>query len=176
LIGKYANNCVKMFLRPDNPPRPGRTPVFLFDREYFKDTPYFVEILTITGNVSMMQGTPKGSEKVVHIMSGGFKGGPYPKTNRKADEMLFFYGTDSNNLNDLGAHVEFHLGKGNDEEVFEFDEPRCVFVPRGVRHGPLYFTQFHRNFIIFDLITAPTRLAADQVTDFSFTAEDGKQT
>jgi hypothetical protein len=147
-MGKYANNCVTMFLKQSNPPG------------------------TVTGNHMMMQGTPKGVEKLIHIGPDGNKGGPYPKYHRKADNMMFFYGTDPNNLNDLGAHVEFHLGEGEDEEVFGFDEPRCIFIPKGVRHGPLYVTNFHRNFIIFDILSAPTRIDAGTETDFSYVAEE----
>jgi hypothetical protein len=171
-MGQYENNCIELFLKTDNPPIPGKSPVFMFGRDYFRDAKHWVEICTVTGNYKMMEGTPKGAEKIVHIGPDGHKGGPYPKKRRKADEMMFFYGTDPDNPNDLGAHVEFHLGEGEDEQVFEFDRPRCVFIPKGVRHGPIYITRFHRNLIIFDVLTAPTRAAAGTENDFTFIAEE----
>lgn len=163
-----------MFLKSDNPPIPGKSPVLMFGKDNFKDATNWVEITTVTGDFMMMEGTPKGAKKVIHIGLDGHKGGPYPKYHRKADKIMFFYGTDPNNLNDLGAHVEFHLGEGKEEEVFEFDEPRCVFIPKGVRHGPIYITKFRRNLIIFDVLVAPTRAAADIVTDFDYIAEERK--
>lgn len=170
-MGKYAANCIAMFLKHHNPPEPGRSSVFMFGRDHFKDASHWIEIWTVSDNHTFMQGAPKGAEKIIHIGPDGHRGGPYPKYHRNADNMMFFYGTDANNLNDLGAHVEFHLGEGSDEEVFEFDEPRCIFIPKGVRHYPLYITNFRRNFIIFDILTAPTRQAAGTDNDFSFIAD-----
>jgi hypothetical protein len=180
-MGKYANNCVKMFLKQDKPPRPGRSGVFYFGsdpaecgEQAFKDATHFVMIKPITGNHMMMSGFYKGQGKKIYTYPDGHEGGPYPKTHRKADNLMFFVGTDPNNINDLGAHVEFHVGQGEDEEVFEFDEPRCVFIPKGVRHGPLYVTKFRRNFIIFDIHTGPNRIAVDTVQDVTYIADDKK--
>jgi hypothetical protein len=173
-MGRYADNCVTMFLKHNKPPEPGRSDVFMFGQDHFKEANQWVEIWTVTGNNMMMQGTPKDGEPIIHIGPDGHRGGPYPKYHRNADNLMFFYGTDPDNLNDLGAHVEFHLGEGDDEEVFEFDQPRCIFVPSGVRHGPLYVTQFRRNFIIFDMLTAPTRKAAGTENDFSYVADETK--
>jgi hypothetical protein len=178
-MGKYAKNCVTMFLRLDNPPRPGRPGTFFFGQEhkgqdYFKDTPNLVEIMPITGNYMMMNGLPRGFENKIYTMPDGHKGGPYPKIHRKADKLVFFVGTDPNNINDLGAHVEFHMGEGKDQEVFEFDEPRCVFVPKGVRHGPIYITKFHRNLIITQVYSVPSREACDTINDFDYIGDDKK--
>lgn len=173
-MGKYTNFCAKMFLKSDNPPIPGKSPVLMCGRDHFEGSAHWVEITTVTGNFMMMQGTPKDAEKIVHVGPDGHKGGPYPKYILNADRMIFFYGTDTNNLNDLGAHVEFHLGTGEGEEVFEFDEPRSVFVPQGVRYGPIYITEFRRNLIIFDVLEAPTRGAAGIVTDFDYLADEEK--
>ena len=154
-MGKYAHNCVKMFHKQDNPPIPGKSPVLMFGQDHLKDATNWVELTTVTGNFMMMEGTPKGVEKIIHIGPDGHQGGPYPKYNLSADKTMIFYGTDPDNLDDLGAHVEFHLGEEDDEEVFEFDEPRCVFIPKGVRHGPIYVTQFRRNVIIFSVLAVP---------------------
>ena len=173
-MGKYADHCITMFLKHHNSPEPGRSDVFMFGEDHFKGAAHWVEIWTVTGNNMMMQGTPKDGDPIIHIGPDGHRGGPYPKYHRHADNLMFFYGTDPGNLTDLGAHVEFHLGEGDDEEVFHFDEPRCIFVPKGVRHGPMYITDFRRNLVIFDLLTAPTRSAAGTENDFTYVAEESK--
>jgi hypothetical protein len=173
-MGKYQNHCVTMFLKRHNPPEAGRSDVFMFGEDHFKNAAHWVEIWTVTGNNMMMQGTPKGAQQIVHIGPDGHKGGPYPKYHHHADNLMFFYGTDPHNPNDLGAHVEFHLGEGDEEEVFEFDEPRCIFIPKGVRHGPMYITESRQNLIIIDILTAPTRTAAGTESDFSYFADETK--
>ena len=170
-MGKYAENCVKMHLKEPKPPEPGKSSVYMFGQDHFKDAGHWVEIWTVTGPHAMMQGTPPGAEPIIHIGPDGNKGGPYPKYHHKADNMMFFYSTDPDNMRDLGAHVEFHVGEGEDEEAFEFDEPRAIFIPKGVRHGPLYVSNFRRNFVIVDIMTAPTRQLAGTANDFDYVAD-----
>ena len=175
-MGKYSENCVKMFLKEPRPPEPGKSSVFMFGRDHFPGANHWVEIWTVTGNHAMMEGTPKGAEQIIHVGPDGHRGGPYPKYHHNADNLMFFCGTDPGQINDLGACVEFHLGEGSEEEVFRFNEPRAIFIPKGVRHGPLYVTEFRRNFMIMDLLTAPTRTAAGTETDFSYVADESKLT
>jgi hypothetical protein len=181
-MGKYANCLVTMCVKHDVPPRPGRSDTWVFGSDpaecgkyAFKDATCFVITKIITGNHMMMNGYPsKGAEKTIHTFVDGHTGGPYPRWHYGANNMYFFYSTDPNNLNDLGAHVEFHMGEGEDKEVFEFDEPRCIFVPKGVKHGPLYVTKFHRNFIIVDMFDVPDRNGCDSVDDYKFVGDDKK--
>ena len=174
-MAMLVDHCVKMLLKEPKPPEPGKSSVFMFGQDHFKDAAHWVEIWMVTANHVMMPGTPKGADQIIHIGPDGHRGGPYPKIHHYADNLMFFYGTDPANMNDLGAHVEFHLGKGEDEVVFEFDEPRCINIPKGVRHFPMYVTQFRRNFFITDILTAPTRQAAGTETDFSFVADETRQ-
>jgi hypothetical protein len=173
-MGKYADHCVRLFVKQNNPPEPGRSDVFMFGQEHFQASPFWVEIWTVTGKTMLMQGTPKGTEQIFHFGADGHRGGPYPKYHHNADNIMVFAGTDPRNMKDLGAHVEFHVGEGDEEKIFEFDEPRTIFIPKGVRHGPLYVTNFRRNFTIFDLLTAPTRKAAGTDNDFSYVADEEK--
>jgi hypothetical protein len=178
-MGKYEGNCIEMFLRQDNPPRPGRAGTLIFgqefkDQDYFKDSPVLVEIMPFTGNYMMMNGFPEEIQKRIYTMADGHKGGPYPKYNKNADKLMFFSGSDPSIMNDLGAHVEFHLGEGDDEEVFEFDEPRCVFVPKGVRHGPIYITKFRRNLTMFVVFTQPSKLLCGIENDWNYVGDDKK--
>jgi hypothetical protein len=178
-MSKYADHCVEMLLREDNPRRPGRAGTYIFGQE-FKDQPYFeqspvlVEVMSITGNYMMMNGFPEHIQKTVFTMPDGHKGGPYPKYNMNADKIMIFSGSNTDDLHDLGAHVEFHLGEGDDEEVFEFDEPRAVFVPKGVRHGPIYITGFRRSLTMFVVFTQPTKAACDIVNDWAFIGDEQK--
>lgn len=177
-MGKYAEFCVKMFLREDNPPRPGRAGTFIFGEEYkgqdyLPDAPNMVEFMPITGNYMMMNGFPNGIERKIYDM-GDHKGGPYPKYNHGCDKTMLFFGTDTNNMNDLGAHIEFHLGEGDDEEIFEFNEPRSIYIPKGVRYGPIYITKFHRVVLLVNVYTVNTKEAADIVNDWKFIGDDRK--
>jgi hypothetical protein len=54
--------------------------------------------------------------------------------------------------------------------VFHFDEPRCIVIPKGVRHFPMIVSAFRRPFVITDLLMAPTRAAAGTQTDFNYVA------
>ncbi len=178
-MAKYDDHCVEMLLREDNPRRPGRAGTFIFGQEfkgqeYFTRTPILTEIMPITGNYMMMSGFPKEVQRRIYTMRDGHKGGPYPKYNMNADKLMIFSGSDPDNLRDLGAHVEFHLGEGADESVFEFDEPRAVFVPKGVRHGPIYITKFRRNLTMFCVFTQPSKEAADIVQAWDYVGDDAK--
>jgi len=175
---KYENHCIKMYLRLDDPPRPGRGGTFIFGQEYkgqefFAEAPNMVEFMPFTGNYMMMNGFPRDFEQKIYDM-GDHKGGPYPKYNYGCDKTMFFFGTDPKNMNDLGAHIEFHLGEGEDEEVFEFDEPRAVFIPKGVRYGPIYVTRFRRLCVLINVYTVNSKEKAKIVNDWSFVGDDEK--
>ena len=177
-MGKYEKNCIQMLLREDRPRRPGRAGTWILGQEYqgqeyYKDAPNMVEILMITGNYMMMNGFPEGFEKRTYNM-GDHKGGPFPKYNKGCDKTMIFSGTNMEDLNDLGAHVEFHLGEGEDETVFEFDSPRAVFIPQNVRYGPIYITNFHKDVMVTNVYTVNSKAAAEVVNDFEFVGDDAK--
>ena len=178
-MGQYASNCVEMLLREDNPRRPGRAGTYIFgqefkDQPFFEQTPVLTEFMPITGNYMMMNGFPKELEQRVYTMKDGHKGGPFPKYNNAAHKIMSFYGTDFDNLRDLGAHIEFHLGEGADEEVFHFDEPRTIFVPTGVRHGPIYITNFRRPLVMVCVFTQNSKQKCDIVNDWDYKGDDAK--
>jgi hypothetical protein len=178
-MSKYDDHCVEMLLREDNPRRPGRAGTYIFGQEfkgqaYFERTPILTEIMPITGNYMMMSGFPAEVQKRIYTMKDGHKGGPYPKYNMNADKLMIFSGSDPDHLKDLGAHIEFHLGEGEDEAVFHFDEPRAIFVPKGVRHGPIYITKFRRNLTMFCVFTQPSKEAADIVQCWDYVGDDTK--
>ena len=54
------------------------------------------------------------------------------------DEYLIFLGVFPN-LFDFDADIEFHMGKGKDEQVFNITRPTIIRVPAGTTHCPLNF-------------------------------------
>lgn len=177
-MGKYEKYCAEMYLREDHPRRPGRAGTWIFGQEYegqeyLKEAPNMMEVLVITGNYMMMNGFPEGFERKQYDM-GDHKGGPYPKYNKNCDKTMLFCGTNSDNMRDLGAHIEFHLGEGSEEEVFEFDEPRAVFIPKGLRYGPIYVTKYHSDVMVINTYTVNTKKDADIVNDWGFVGDDAK--
>jgi hypothetical protein len=159
---------VPLHLKVNDPAERGRSDVAMFGRDHVAAASNWVEIWTVTGDHSLMAGTPAGADKIVHVGPDGHRGGPYPKYHTVTDNVMIFYGTDPANPRDLGAHVEFHLGEGDDEQVLHFDEPRSIYIPRGVRHYPMVVTGFRRAFIVVDILNSPTRGEAGTETDFSY--------
>lgn len=177
-MANYKENCVEMFLREDNPRRPGRAGTWIFGQEftgqkYLEAALNMVEILPVTGNYMMMNGFPEGFKKRSYNM-GDHKGGPFPKYNRGCDKTMIFCGSDTDNMRDLGAHVEFHLGEGEDEVVFEFDEPRSILIPQNVRYGPIYITNFCKNLFVFNVYTVNSKAEAQIENDWEFVGDDSK--
>ena len=177
-MGKYAYCADDMFLREDNPKRPGRAGTWIFGQEligqeYMKEAPNMSEILYITGNYMMMNGFPEGIARRTFNM-GDHKGGPFPKTNHGATKTMIFVGTDCDDLHDLGAHVEFHLGEGEDEEVFEFDEPKAILIPKNVRYGPIYITKFRKPLICFNMYDVITKEACQIEDHWDFIGDEEK--
>ena len=177
-MGKYAYCADDMFLREDHPRRPGRAGTWIFGQEiigqeYVKEAPNMAEMLYITGNYMMMNGFPEGIARRTFNM-GDHKGGPFPKTNHGCNKTMIFCGTDCDDLHDLGAHVEFHLGQGKDEEVFEFDQPKAILIPKGVRYGPIYITKFRRPLIVFNMYDVNTKEACKIEDDWDFVGDEAK--
>jgi hypothetical protein len=165
---------IELMFKNPRPPEPGRSPVFMYGADVFPPARHWVEIWTVTGEHTMMPGTPAGTKKIIHLGPDGHQGGPYPKYHHNADNLMFFYGTDPDRPLDLGAQVEFHLGEGESERVLRFDHPCAVAIPRGVRHFPMVVSAFRRPFVVVDMLMAPTRQAAGTQTDFSYVSAPGE--
>jgi hypothetical protein len=59
------------------------------------------------------------------------------------DELVFHIGSNPDKPEDLGATMRFDLG----DELTEFDTTHCVFLPRGMNHGPLAWKEVRRPMI-----------------------------
>ncbi len=75
------------------------------------------------------------------------------------DQYLMFMGGDVTNMMDLGGEVELTLGESDDAlEKFTFSRATIVYVPGGIRHGPLNFKKVNdpRKPILYNDITFTT--------------------
>jgi hypothetical protein len=68
------------------------------------------------------------------------------------DEIIGFFGTDLNDPYDLGAEVELWLG----DEKHIIKKTSLVFIPAGLKHGPLYFLRVDRP--VFHYTTGPSKM------------------
>jgi hypothetical protein len=172
-MSKYEKYCIKSLDTSECPAILGNPPAFVFGKETFDEAPYHVEFTFITGNGAFMEGTDRGVDKVVFGNHDGYYDGPYPRYNMEADRILLFYGTDSKNMRDLGGTVEIVLGDGiRDEfETFKFSDPRAVFIPKGVRFGPITVSEFRKDIFVVDILTAPSLEEAKVRPDFTYFSE-----
>jgi hypothetical protein len=51
------------------------------------------------------------------------------------DEIFHFFGADASDISDFQAVVEFHMGE--EDEIYRFDKPTIVYVPKGLIHAPI---------------------------------------
>ncbi|MGD9157990.1 MAG: hypothetical protein PVG39_06260 [Desulfobacteraceae bacterium] len=63
-------------------------------------------------------------------------------------EVLFFLGSDPDNLSDLGGEAEFALGK--EKEIHIINKPTAVLCPDKFPHCPLTITKIDRPFFLMD--------------------------
>jgi hypothetical protein len=64
-------------------------------------------------------------------------------------EILFFMGTDINDLSNLGAEAELVMGK--ELETFKITKPTAVIIPANLPHCPLTITKVDRPMILTDV-------------------------
>jgi hypothetical protein len=64
-------------------------------------------------------------------------------------EILFFMGTDMNDLSKLGAEAELALGK--EAEIHHITKPSAVIIPGGFPHCPLTITRVDKPMILTDV-------------------------
>lgn len=92
------------------------------------------------------------------IMTESIKKAPYrfgpepdkPHVHPKP-EILFFMGTDLNDISQLHGEAEIYLGKVNEMERYVITEPTAVVIPGGLAHCPLVFTRIDRPIILTDV-------------------------
>ena len=172
-MGMYDKYLVKDCGDGGRHPLFENAPVYTYGGEGFDEAPYHMEFSFITKDGEYMQGTDKGEEKPVFGHYDGYYDGPYPRYTMNCDRIILFYGTNYENMRDLGAHVSFTMGDGirDEMETFEFDEPMSVFIPKGVRFGPVKVTGLRHNICVADILTVPTVAEAVVRPDFTYYSE-----
>ncbi len=176
-MGKYAQYVSPMFLRQDEVKRPHRPGTWIFGQEYrfltqyCKFTPCLVEFIPLMPtDVEKMKkfstfDADKSAvkEEVFHtanVERDGHKGGAHYGQLRHEAEMLWvFLGTDPSQPKDLGATIQFHVGLADDHQVFEFSEPCCIHVPRGLANCGMKIVEQHRTILNINVFTQPTKEA-----------------
>jgi len=78
------------------------------------------------------------------------KGSPPEHSHDGFDEIVMFFGSDPERPHDLCGEVEWWMGG----EKYVLTESCMVFVPKGVRHCPMYFRKVDRP--ILHLTTGPS--------------------
>jgi hypothetical protein len=66
-----------------------------------------------------------------------------PMTHKKFDEIVLHIGGDSKDPEDLGGTMQFGMG----EDLLTFNKSYAMYVPRGLKHGPLIWQEVHKPFI-----------------------------
>ena len=86
------------------------------------------------------------------LIHKALEGSPPEHSHDDADEILMFFGTDPERPHDLCGEVEWWMGG----EKYVLTESCMVFVPKGVRHCPMYFRKVDRP--ILHLTTGPSEI------------------
>jgi hypothetical protein len=78
---------------------------------------------------------------------------PHGKTHKHPyDEVIAFFGSDTEHPFDLNAEAEVRLG----DEVHTVTKSCLIFVPKGVPHGPIIFKRIDRPVFHFTCGTSKT--------------------
>lgn len=72
--------------------------------------------------------------------------GPQPHTHNY-DEILGFFGSDTKNMYDLGGEAVLWL----EDEEHILNKSCLVFIPKGMKHCPLYFTRIDKPIFHFSV-------------------------
>lgn len=85
------------------------------------------------------------------IWNAPYRFGPNPEKPHvhKLPEILFFMGTDTDDLGYLGGEVELAMGK--EAELYTITEPTAVVVPGGLPHCPLTITAIENPILLTDV-------------------------
>ena len=86
------------------------------------------------------------------------------------DEILLHIGGDHRNPEDLGADIEYSLGG----QVMSINSTGAVYIPRGLRHGPLRYKEFrHPHMRVSILLGTGRRPEAAETVSPSLESENG---
>jgi hypothetical protein len=67
------------------------------------------------------------------------------------DEIVLHIGGDPDNSQDLGGEIEYYVGG----QTLTFDTTTALYIPKGVKHGPITWKKFTKPHIQMSLILGP---------------------
>jgi hypothetical protein len=71
------------------------------------------------------------------------------------DEIILHMGTDPDNPEDLGGEIEI----GMDDETVTINKTSAIYVPKGMKHGPLVWKRFERPHLELTIMIGAGTLA-----------------
>jgi hypothetical protein len=80
---------------------------------------------------------------------------PIPQHSHDYEEIVLDIGGDPDNPEDLGAEIEFCIG----DQPLTFDTTTAIYVPRGIKHGPMTWKKFKRPHLLMPVIIGAGTLA-----------------
>jgi hypothetical protein len=106
------------------------------------------------GSLTFMRGNDVGFDflcMLESIKKVPYRFGPDPYTPHAhaQPEILFFLGTDLDDVSKLHGEAEICLGK--EMERFTITEPTAVICPKGLAHNPLVMTKLEKPFLLQDV-------------------------
>jgi len=96
----------------------------------------------------------------MYVEAGWVSGMPDPPTHiyehvHDYDEIVIHMGVDVNNREELGGEIEFMV----DGQPLTINKTSAVFVPKGVKHGPLTWKRFDKPHIEITIMVGAGTLA-----------------
>lgn len=125
--GTYAGNYIEKFVRPDGtfPEAPEGFIKFLvfLDDNRLKGAPYAEAVWFLTTNDT----------------------GPAPHAHDDFDEFVGFVGSDPEHAEELNGEISFYV----EGEKITVTKSCLVYIPRGIKHSPIYVPKLERPIIHF---------------------------
>lgn len=69
------------------------------------------------------------------------------------DQIIFFLGGSPDNVAEFDAEVEMCMGEDQEKSIVNF--PACVYIPKGMMHGPLNIKTVNKPFMFIDVTLSP---------------------
>ncbi len=118
--------------------------------------------LEVTGRIpamTLMSGNLVPGAKM-YIEAGWILGMPDPNPHigehtHDYDEIVVHFGTDPGNPEDLGAEIEISI----DGKPFLIKNTSAIYVPMGVKHGPLIWKKFEKPHLEMTIMIGASTLA-----------------
>ncbi len=96
------------------------------------------------------------------------KGAMPEMVHRNFDEIVLHIGGDPSNPEDLGADIEFCVGG----QSLRFNTTSALFVPRGLRHGPIRCLEYRKPHIVITMMCGAATVQEGWGDSFLPEAED----